>query len=48
MLTGVDQVYNVRMEVSESWVEAERYLEKPVDPVTLLKNVSELLGNDEA
>jgi len=44
MLTGVDQVYNVRMEVDESWVPCDRYLEKPVAPGDLLKHVAEVLG----
>ena len=44
MLTGVDQVYNVRMEVDESWVPCEKYLEKPVSPADLLRHVSELIG----
>ncbi|MEN8163043.1 MAG: response regulator [Acidobacteriota bacterium] len=43
MLTGVDQVYNVRMEVDESWVPCERYLEKPVAPGDLLRHVAEVL-----
>lgn len=43
MLTGVDQVYNLRMEVDESWVPCERYLEKPVAPVELLQHVAEVL-----
>ncbi len=43
MLTGVDQVYNLRMEVDESWVPCERYLEKPVAPVELLQQVAEVL-----
>jgi CheY-like chemotaxis protein len=45
MLTGVDQVYNVRMEVDESWVPCERYLEKPVAPDVLLGHVAEVLGD---
>ena len=45
MLTGVDQVYNVRMEVDESWVPCERYLEKPVAPDVLLEHVAEVLGD---
>ncbi len=44
MLTGVDQVYNVRMEVDESWVPCDRYLEKPVAPEALLAHVAELIG----
>ena len=43
MLTGVDQVYNVRMEVDESWVPCDRYLEKPVGPKELLEQVAEVL-----
>ena len=45
MLTGVDQVYNVRMEVDESWVPCDRYLEKPVAPGELLQHVAEILGD---
>lgn len=44
MLTGVDQVYNMRMEVDESWVPCDRYLEKPVKPQDLLEQVKELIG----
>jgi hypothetical protein len=44
MLTGVDQVYNVRMEVDESWVHADRYLEKPIPPADLLTHIDEVLG----
>ncbi len=44
MLTGVDQVYNVRMEVDESWVPCDRYLEKPVAPDALLAEVAAILG----
>jgi len=43
MLTGVDQVYNVRMEVDESWVPCELYLEKPVAPGDLLRHIAEVL-----
>ena len=45
MLTGVDQVYNVRMEVDESWVSCDRYLEKPVAPGDPLQHVAEVLGD---
>jgi len=45
MLTGVDQVYNLRMEVDESWVPADRYLEKPVGPEQLLAHVDEVLAS---
>jgi CheY-like chemotaxis protein len=44
ILTGVDQVYNLRMEVDESWVPADRYLEKPVSPEDLLREAEELIG----
>lgn len=44
ILTGVDHVYNLRMEVDESWVAADRYLEKPVDPAVLLEIVESYVG----
>jgi CheY-like chemotaxis protein len=44
MLTGVDQMYNYRMEVDESWVPCERYLEKPVSPEALLSEIETLIG----
>jgi CheY-like chemotaxis protein len=44
MLTGVDRVYNVRMEVEESWMPCERFLEKPISPSDLLDEVRELIG----
>ena len=44
MLTGVDQMYNYRMEVDESWVPCDRYLEKPVSPDKLLGEVASLIG----
>jgi CheY-like chemotaxis protein len=44
MLTGVDQMYNYRMEVDESWVPCDRYLEKPVVPEKLLAEVEALIG----
>jgi putative two-component system response regulator len=43
MLTGVDQVYNYRMETDETWVPCARYLEKPVEPDRLLAHLAELL-----
>jgi twitching motility two-component system response regulator PilH len=48
ILTGVDRVYNLRMEVDESWVPADRYLEKPVSPGDLLREVNELIGPGES
>jgi CheY-like chemotaxis protein len=44
MLTGVDQAYNYRMEVDESWVPCDRYLAKPVSPDKLLAEVESLLA----
>jgi CheY-like chemotaxis protein len=44
MLTGVDQMYNYRMEVDESWVPCDRYLEKPVSPARLLAEAKALIG----
>jgi CheY-like chemotaxis protein len=47
ILTGVDRVYNLRMEVDESWVPADRYLEKPISPEVLMAAVGELVGPGE-
>jgi CheY-like chemotaxis protein len=44
MLTGVDQMYNYRMEVDESWVPCDRYIEKPIAPEELLAEVESLIG----
>ena len=44
MLTGVDQEYNYRMEVDESWVPCDRYLEKSISPQGLLAEVDALIG----
>ncbi|MEE4272799.1 MAG: response regulator [Thermoanaerobaculales bacterium] len=44
ILTGVDRVYNLRMEVDESWVPADLYLEKPIAPDELLQAVESLVG----
>jgi CheY-like chemotaxis protein len=43
MLTGVDQLYDYRMETDESWVPCNRYLEKPIAPRQLLAHVAELI-----
>ena len=48
ILTGVDRVYNLRMEVDESWVPADQYLEKPVSPEVLMETVGELVGPGQA
>jgi CheY-like chemotaxis protein len=44
LLTGVDQMYDYRMEMDESWVPRDRFLEKPVEPETLLAEVEALIG----
>ncbi len=44
MLTGVDEVFNVRMEIGESWFPYDRYLQKPVAPEVLLATLGELVG----
>jgi CheY-like chemotaxis protein len=44
LLTGVDERYDYREEVDESWVPCDRYLEKPVEPETLLTEVEALIG----
>jgi CheY-like chemotaxis protein len=44
LLTGVDQMYDYRMEMDESWVPRDRYLEKPVEPDTMLAEVKALIG----
>ncbi len=43
MLTAVDEVFNFRMEVEESYVPHDRYLEKPVEPERLLEVIDEAL-----
>jgi len=47
ILTGVDRVYNLRMEVDESWVPADQYFEKPISPEALLHQVGRLIGPGE-
>ena len=44
MLTGVDRMYDFRMEMDESWVPCDRYLEKPVSPDRLLAETKSLIG----
>ncbi len=43
MLTGVDQVYDYRVEVDESWIPWDRYFEKPIAPDRLLAEVRALI-----
>ena len=45
MLTGVDERYDFRAEVDESWVPCDRFLEKPVEPEALLAEVEALIGS---
>jgi len=47
ILTGVDRVYNLRMEVDESWVPADLYLKKPISPESLMNAVGGLIGPGE-
>jgi CheY-like chemotaxis protein len=44
MLTAVDQMYNYRMEVDESWVPCDKYFEKPIPPDRLLAEIQALIG----
>jgi CheY-like chemotaxis protein len=44
MLTGVDRLYDYRLEQDESWVPCDRYLEKPIEPERLLDEVGSLIG----
>ena len=44
LLTGVDQVYNYRMETDEGWVPCARFLEKPITPEQILTHVGSLIG----
>ena len=46
MLTGVDEVYDYRMEVDTSYVPNDRFLQKPVEPEKLLEVIEELIGSD--
>jgi CheY-like chemotaxis protein len=47
ILTGIGRVYDLRMEVDESWVPADRYFEKPIAPEELLRAVAALIGPGE-
>jgi two-component system cell cycle response regulator len=44
MLTGVDEVYNLRIEVDEATLPYDRFLQKPVAPERLLATIGELLA----
>ena len=43
-LTGVDKVYNYRMEVEESFVPHDQFLEKPVEPEELLSVIEQAVS----
>ena len=43
MLTGVDEVYNLRLEIDETALPYDRFLQKPVNPDRLLAAIAELL-----
>jgi len=44
MLTGVDEVYNLRLEIDETTLPYDRFLQKPVSPDRLLATLAELLA----
>lgn len=46
MLTAVDRVYNYRMEVEETYVPHDRYLEKPVEAQELLAVIDEVIAEE--
>lgn len=48
MLTGVDQVFNYRMEVDDNYVPHDRYLEKPVEPDELLNVINEVIAGQSS
>ncbi|MFC1572272.1 two-component system response regulator [Candidatus Eisenbacteria bacterium] len=48
MLTGVDQVYDYRMEMDESFFPHDRFLEKPVTPEKLLQVLKEICAGDDS
>jgi CheY-like chemotaxis protein len=42
MLTGVDEVYDVRQQVGSDWPVCDRYIAKPPEPRELLAAIKEL------
>jgi putative two-component system response regulator len=48
LLTGVDQVYDIRPEVGTGWVKCDRYLTKPPEPKVLMAAIEELLATSAA
>jgi CheY-like chemotaxis protein len=45
MLTGVDQMFDLRSQAESSWVECDLFLTKPPDLPELLAKVDELLAS---
>lgn len=48
MLTGVEEVYNYRMEVQDEFVPHDKYLEKPVEPEKLLAVIEEVIASQDS
>jgi len=44
MMTSVNDVYDYRTQIEESFFPHDRWLDKPVQPEALLKNIREVLG----
>jgi CheY-like chemotaxis protein len=44
MMTSVNEVYDYRSQIEESFYAYDRWLDKPVKPETLLQTVREVLG----
>lgn len=44
MMTSVNEVYDYRSQVEESFFPHDRWLDKPVKPAVLLQTVREILG----
>lgn len=44
MLTGADEIYDMKKQTGEDWIRCDRYLSKPPDPKTLLDAIEKLLG----
>lgn len=44
IVSGVHEVFDVTSQIGEGWIEADAFLDKPVDPDVLLATVTGLLG----